>query len=127
MNEIHKEYMNILEGLKDVPLDDLTREEAEANLGDLGYDVEDVCADIVKSTKAALLEHTWQYKADKNLRALSVSEEVSNWSTKTPEEIKCAFENRQRDPDFAMAARNMENIGVEEMRAMLEDFDELEG
>ncbi len=67
MNQTHKEYMNILEGLKDVPQDDIMREEAEADLRDLGYDVEEVCGSIMKSTKAALLEHTWQYKADKNL------------------------------------------------------------
>ena len=36
MNQTHKEYMNILEGLKDVPQDDIMREEAEADLRDLG-------------------------------------------------------------------------------------------
>lgn len=127
MNQTHKEYMNILEGLKDVPHDDMTREEAEAYLRSQNYDVEEVCSSIMKSTKATLLKHTWKFRAEENLKALSASEKASDWSEKAPEEIIAAFEARQRDPDFAMAARNMENIGVEEMRAMLEDFDELEG
>jgi hypothetical protein len=127
MNQTDKEYMNLLEGLKDVPQDDMSREEAEAYLSAQGYDVEEVCSSIMKSTKATLLKHTWEYKAEENLRALSASDKTSSWSKKTPKEIKAAFEARQQDPDFAMAARNMKSIGVEEMRAMLEDFDELEG
>lgn len=126
MNKPHKEYMSILEGLQDVPEDNVTREEAEAYLKSQGYDVEETCSSILISTKEALLKHTWQYKAEKNLRALSVAEKASDWTTKTPEEIKAAFKVRQQEPDFAMAARNMENMGVEEMRAMLEDFDELQ-
>lgn len=127
MKQTHKEYMNILKGLQDVPQDDMTRENAEAYLRIQGYDVAETCSSIMKSTKEALLKHTWQYKAEANLRILSSSEKTPEWSTKTPEEIRAAFEDRQRDLDFAMAARNMESIGIEEMRAMLEDFDELDG
>lgn len=127
MNITHKEYMNILEGLEDLPQDEITREDAEAYLRSQGYDVEGECTSIMKSTKAALLKHTWQYIAEENLKVLAASEKKSDWSKRTAEEIKAAFEARHEDSDFAMAARNMESIGVDEMRAMLEDFDELEG
>lgn len=127
MNNTHKEYMNLVGGLKDVPPAEMSSEEAGAYLASQGYDTEKVSARLMKSTQDALLKHTWQYQADENLKALAASEEVSKWSDKTPDEIRAAFDSRQRDPDFAMAARNMEHISVEEMRAMLEDFDELDG
>ncbi|MDA3873237.1 MAG: hypothetical protein PF795_04690 [Kiritimatiellae bacterium] len=126
MNKTHKEYMNILEGLKDVQTPSLTREEAEAYLQEKGYNVEETVSTLLKTTKDELLKHTWKYTAEKNLNTMSATKMTSNWSNKTPDEIRIAFEAHKSNPEFAMAARNMESIGIEEMKAMLEDFDELE-
>jgi deoxyribodipyrimidine photolyase len=125
MSDINKEYENLITGLEDVELDEMSTEESKAYLQSQGYDEAADTKELLKFTTDFLRKHTWKYQAAKNREAMEATSSESKWLEKSADEIKEAYNAVLQNPHFKLAARNLEDIGIEEMRTFLESVDDI--
>jgi len=98
-----------------------TPESARENLELLGYDVDAEYVSFRRRFKGLIHKHTWKEAAitknDKFKQKIAV---IDKWSKKSNDEINLAYQMAQ-DSEYALAARNLENLTRAEKIAILED------